>query len=221
MAKVRLDDFRLGTVEDGPKGKHCGLAEPPLRVFDVLVDEGEDDGQHAVLDVGGKEGQASARRQRDVGGDVLLVLVLLQQALEKKGDEGGQHATNEVEALYGGVGLGVTVLDIIQELHDADLLLAHCVPELNGLHRHNVVLARVRLDGFEGHIEYFLDVAVQLDVVQGGHAHQALHCFGLDLGRGATLGGGDDGRHDDIALVLGIEVALGQLQHVVQRHGGG
>ena len=82
LVDERFELVELGAFQDGAEGHDRGVPAAPVGVLDVLLDEGQDVGQHVVLAAGGQQHQAHAGRLAGVPLVVVVVLVLQQAAAE-------------------------------------------------------------------------------------------------------------------------------------------
>eukprot|EP00760_Papus_ankaliazontas_P022240 PhM_4_TR18823/c0_g1_i1/m.48374 len=142
--KGALDDAadrgRVGALDDGGEGHHTGLAVPPVRRGNVVVDERHDVAADVVAEDGGKATEAHAGRRRHIPVLVGLALLLLEQRLQCHGNDargGALGVALELEVLRQGlVGFLVRVL-LLEEVH---LNVTDSAPEQEAVHDGGLVV---------------------------------------------------------------------------------
>lgn len=72
----RFEQVQFGSLQDGAEGHDGGVAVPPVWMFYVLLDEGQDVRNHVVLTAGGQQHQTHPRRLAGVPVIIVVVLVL-------------------------------------------------------------------------------------------------------------------------------------------------
>mmetsp|Transcript_45309 Transcript_45309/g.142025 ORF Transcript_45309/g.142025 Transcript_45309/m.142025 type:complete len:512 (-) Transcript_45309:357-1892(-) len=210
---VRPKPLRRHAIHDGSEGHDGGLARAPVLVLDVARDEGHDEVDDVVRDGAAHEPQARRARHGEVPSALVGVLVLLGEAVREQRHE-------LVERLLGVIHAGAqlllrraVLLRILDGLVQDRLLLAERGPELHGLEGN---LLGLGLDGRERELREHVHVRSEVlvvtlgdlrDALEGHHAHARL----LALRRLA------DHLHDHVALVLPLEVGVGELHRVPQR----